>query len=213
MERRVIKFNLMGAIGVLLLIITAIVVITIFATNKNNAENKEKNGKDNPQQQIQENHDSYKEADIKETVNIEGQDTEIIVEPFESELKYKINLPSEKFYFDGNSEGKDIFKSLESDSILMEIFKTEGGYKEKTEELINMQAERRNNNESYRMNALDLNGKLCYVDQEKREDGFHFNYYIQNDESYYTVQVKCDEYFVNQLLPIVDKMVENFQIM
>lgn len=212
MERRVIKFNLMGAIGVLLLIIASIVGITIFATNKNNSENKNKNSK-NQQQQIQENPDAYKEADMKESVEINGEKVEFIVKPFESELKYKMNLASEKFYFDKNVEGKDIFKSLESDTIEMVIFKNEEGFKDKSEELIVNQAQRMRENETYRMNAIDLNGRLCYVDQEKLEDGLHFNYYIENQDSYYTVQVRCDESFAGQLILIVDKMLESFQIM
>lgn len=209
MEKRVIKFNLMGAIGVLILIIAAIVGITVFVASRNNSDNKEKNS----QQIQQQDADSYKEVDMKETVEIDGEKTEFIVKPFESELKYKMNLATEKFYFDANIDGKDIFKSLESDSILIEIFKTEGDYKEMGENLINGQNERRSNNDSYRMNAIDLNGKLTYIDQEKKEDGFHFNYYIEGQDSYYTVQIRCDESFVNQVLPVVDKMLQSFEIM
>ncbi len=208
MERRVIKFNLMGAIGVLLLIIASIVGITIFATNKNDSENK--NNKN--QQQIQENPDTYKEADMKESVEVNGEKVEFIVKPFESELKYKVNLASEKFYFDKNVEGKDIFKSLESDTIEMVIFKIEEGFKGKSEELIVNQAQRMKENETYRMNAKNLNGRLCYAEQEKQEDGVHFNYYIENQDSYFIVQVRCDENFANQLIVIVDKMLESFQI-
>ena len=215
MERRVIKFNLMGAIGILLLIIAAIVGITIFATNKNNTGSKEKKDENEPQQQqIQENQDSYKEADMKETVNIDGQDTEIIVEPFESELKYKMNLPSEKFYFEGNSEEKDIFKSLESDSILMEIYKTEGGFSERAEELRAGQAERIKNNETYRMNALALKeDSLYYVEHEKRDNKLYYSYYVEGENCYYTIDVQFEEQFSEQIIPVVLNMIKSFEIM
>lgn len=215
MERRVIKFNLMGAIGVLLLIIATIVGITVFAINKKNGSNKESNPKNQQQQQqqIPENTDAYKEIDMKESVDIGGEKVELIIKPFESELNYKMNLASEKFYFDKNEDGKDIFKSQESDSILMEISKVDQGFNDKKESLINGQTERRGINESYRMNAIDINGKLVYIDQEKIDGVFYFNYYINKDDMYYIVNVHCDDSFTNNLVPVIDAMLNSFEIM
>lgn len=210
MERKVIKFNLMGAIGVLILIIAFVIGITVFITNKSNSENKNKK---QSQQQIQENRDDYKEVNEKQSVQINGQKIEYIVKPFESKLKYKINLPSEKFYFEGNTEGKDIFKSLESDSISMEIFKNDTGFKYKSEELIVNEAQRMKDNKTYKLKAINLNGRLCYIEQEELSEELYLNYYIENKEEYYTIKVRCDNSFSVQLIPILDNMIKSFKIM
>ena len=213
MERRVIKFNLMTAIVVCTLIILAIIGIIWFAVNRNSGKNTSK--KEKNQQQVIENKEEYNELDEKATVDIDGEDVEITMKKFVSELNYKMNYAADKFYFDGNRELKDVFKSLESDTIIVEISKTDEGFKAKSEDLVSGQSERRKANESYRSNAVELNGKICPIEQEQKETEFNFNYYIpvENSDAYYTVNVRCAQQFIDSTIPVVDKMMESFEIM
>lgn len=210
MERRVIKFNLMGAICVLILIISLIVGIIVFAINKHNGNNNKPT--ENSSKQLQENKESYAELDTKEKILINNEEVEVTLRVFESKLGYKINYAIDKFYIDSKTEEKDVLKSLESDTILLEITKENGNFKEKTEELIANQSAKRKNNSTYRMNAKSLNEKdIYYWETEEIENKIHKKYYVQNNETYYLISLSCDKQFSNEIIPIVDKMIESIK--
>lgn len=209
MERRVIKFNLMGAIFVLILIISIIVGIIIFAINKNGGDKENKNDSTSG---IQENKDSYAELDTKEKVLINNENVEVTMRTYESKLGYKSNYAIDKFYIDSQTEEKDVLKSLESNTIALEITKGEGNFKEKSEELIANQAEKRKSNASYKMNAKSLNEKdVYYWEVEEVENNISKKYYVQNGDSYFLVLLNCDKQFANEIIPIVDKMIESIK--
>ena len=61
----------------------------------------------------------------------------------------------------------------------------------------------------------DLKLKICPIEQEQKETEFNFNYYIpvENSDAYYTVNVRCAQQFIDSTIPVVDKMMESFEIM
>lgn len=208
MERRVIKFNLMGAIGILLLIIGSIVGIVVFVSHNNNSTN------DKKVNQTVENKDDYKEVETKQIVRINGRDTEVTFNRYESKnLKYAMNYAPENFYFDESQQDKDIFGSLESSTIMIEVSKNEQGSTSKSDEIVNGQYEKHMSNYTYRLCRLNVGDKVCYGEQEINEGILYYNYYIEYGNIYYAIKLQCGEQFKEAITPIFDRMVGSFEIM
>lgn len=208
MERRVIKINLVGAICVLILIIAAIVGIIVFAVSRNKGGNTKKD--ENHQEEIQQINEN-KEADNKEQIEIEGQAQEIAMKNYESSLRYKINYATDNFYIDENLKDKDVFKSLESDTVYIEIEKIEDGFVDKSRELITSEANKRKEDSTYRMETVDLNGRLCYIESYLKDEDVCMNYFIEKEQSYYHARVHIGKEFINTNQPIIEKMMSSFR--
>lgn len=208
MERRVVKLNLVGTICTLILIILIIVGIIVFAIKMSN---KDKNQDGSSQQNSEEV--QTEENEIKETVIINGQKQEITMKKFISDFSYKMNYDSSKFYIDKSIKDKDVFKSLESDTVLIEVEKFNEGFKDKSQEIITSEVNKKRENSTYTLDAKNLNNRLCYVEQVTKEDNLFITYTIENKESYYIINVKIGKEFIETNKPIIEKMIESFRVM
>lgn len=207
MERRVIKINLVGAICVLILIIAAIVGIIVFAISRNKGDANKDNNQQEETQQMPDN----KESEIKEQIVIDGQTQEITMKKYESGLRYSINYAMDNFYIDKSSKDKDIFKSLESDTVFVEIEKIEDGFVDKSRELITSEASKKNEDASYNMDTINLNGRLCYIERYTKDENMYMDYFIEKEKSYYHVKVQIGKEFIKTNQPIIEKMMLSFR--
>lgn len=209
MGGKVIKFNLMGAICVLILIIAIIVGIIIFATKPKNEENKNSKAKQNS---AQEDKNSYNELDTKETIKINGEDKEITMRTYEKGVEYKINYDVDSFFVNDSDKNKQLLESLVSDSIIVEIQKNEG-FKDKQNELITNNSNNTAKGKLYNLETKDLKGHLCYIETEEDEMYVYKNYYIEDETEYYLIKARCGKDFADLNMPVIEKMVESFKIL
>ena len=216
MERKVIKINLMGAIFVLVLIVAIIVGIIVFAIKS--GSNKESNNKNNEETEQNskfsvnkvEDKEAYEEVDKKEDVVIDGESKEITLRDYHNP-RYEFSYDVDGFYKDPHVKDKDSFKSLVSDTISIDVTFCKEGFKNKAKELLNGIADKRAENSQYNVTTKDINGKLCYIEELEKENGVKRNYYIENGDAYFLLNINCGKEFVKNQLPIIEKMVESFE--
>lgn len=211
MGGKVIKINLMGAIGVVLLIIASIIGIIVFVnSNKNNNNSNSK--QNNSQNTIVDDKSSYKELDRKEIVIINGLNKEVTFRTYEKFPQYKIDYAVDSFYVDDRDEFKQYFESQVSDSIVIEISKTIG-YQEKRNELITYEEQRKGENNKYKVEKKEINGHECYLETKDDDRDVLRNYYIESENEYFAVKIRCGKEYADTTIPIIEKMMETFQIM
>ena len=175
MEKRVIKFNLVGAIFVIILIILTIVGIVIIATKpKNNNDNFDSNN------QLEQNNDIDENKEIKADVMIQGTKREIIMKTCKGSYGYTMQYDINSFYVEKDVNGVDKFNSLYSDTVNISVLKSSGIYEEEIE---------KNTNEKIN------------------------TYYIKSYDGYFVVQVNCGLGFEDMLWPVIEKMIETFEIL
>ena len=215
MERRVIKFNLVGAIFVLILIIAAVSGIIIFAIKSQKDNNDDKNEKQMKISEEQEKKD--KEADelnkeYKEKILIDNQEHWMTLKKFKSSLGYKMKYDVESFYIENNDIEVDEYKSLYTDTISLKISKSTEDFSDKTESIIKESAEKIRNNSTYKLEQMDINGDLCFKESmvENGVDNI-ITYYIQADNGFFVVQAHCGTELKETMIPIIDYMVKTFE--
>lgn len=211
MERRVIKINLVGLICTVILIISAIVGIIAFAISHGN-DGSGKGNSDKGKETLDEVQQSNEniENNIKEVVTIGNETREISLKRFDSKLNYNMNYANEIFYIDKNSNEKDLLKSLESDTVYIEIERFEDGFVKKSSELISNEVKKMKADDSYRMDTKDLNGRLCYIEQYKKDEDLYMDYFIENGKSYYHAKIHIGKAFIDMDKPIIEKMMLSF---
>lgn len=210
MGGKVIKFNLMGAIGILIIIIAVIVGIITFTTRgKSNKDNKEENDK---KEVVEQDKESYNELDRKELVTIKGLNKEISLRTYERNSEFKIEYDVDSFYVDDRDQNKLYFESLISDSILIEIQRN-AGFKNKSNELISYERERKEENDTYKLENKNFNGHSCYIETKEDDRDVMKNYYIESGNEYYYIRVLCGKEYKDTMMPIIEKMIETFKIM
>ena len=215
MERKVIKINLMGAIFVVILIIAVIVGVIVFAI-KSSYDNESADNDDRKKQKIEssfnqtDDKEEYKEVDKKENVEIEGESKEITLRDYHNP-RYTFSYDVDGFYKDPHIKDKDSFKSLVSDTIFIDVTFFNEGFKAKAKELLEQTSAKKAENNQYSVKTKDINGKLCYIEEIEKENGVKRNYYIENGDAYFLLEVSCGKEFVKNHLPVVEKMVESFE--
>lgn len=210
MGGKVIKFNLMGAIGVLILIITVIVGIVVFATRGKKDENKNQSDKQNV---VKEEKNGYTELDTKENAQINGITKELTMRKFESKLGYKMDYDVDSFYIDNKENGMDVIKSLVSDTVEVKITLVNDYYNDLVRVLYANVDAMKKQYPSYELNQINNDKITCLIENKKTNDSVQKTYFIKNNRGYYEIKATCGIDFENTVIPIIDKMVESIEIM
>jgi len=142
MQGKVIKFNLVGGICVLIIIISIIVASIIyipklFSSKKDESklENSSNSSIDNQKEQIV--NQIQDEAEYKEIININGQDEEITMKKFVSEYGYSMKYDVNSFYINKEVKEVDMFSSLYSDTVYINVSYNNENFDEKISKLKN----------------------------------------------------------------------------
>lgn len=212
MEKRVIKFNLVGAIFVIILIILAIVGIVIIATKpKNNNDNFDSNN------QLEQNNDIDENKEIKADVMIQGTKREIVMKTCKGSYGYTMQYDINSFYVEKDVNGVDKFNSLYSDTVNISVLKSSGIYEEEIEKLrLNSNTMITNNiniTDGYEIEEKVINGLKVNIKKEKNTNEKINTYYIKSYDGYFVVQVNCGLGFEDMLWPVIEKMIETFEIL
>ena len=212
MEKRVIKFNLVGAIFVIILIILTIVGIVIIATKpKNNNDNFDSNN------QLEQNNDIDENKEIKADVMIQGTKREIIMKTCKGSYGYTMQYDIISFYVEKDVNGVDKFNSLYSDTVNISVLKSSGIYEEEIEKLrLNSNTMITNNiniTYGYEIEEKVINGLKVNIKIEKNTNEKINTYYIKSYDGYFVVQVNCGLGFEDMLWPVIEKMIETFEIL
>ncbi len=201
---KVIKINLMGAIGTIILIICVIIGIVVFV-NKNKSSNSKKDNNN-----IILEKEKYSEIDITEEVYIKGETKNITMRTVKSPLKYKINYDVDSFYFKREGD-TDKFESNVTETSEIIIKKNQQGFEEKVKELIESEQEKKSKDNTYILDSKKINGKTCYIEEFVKDNSLNRYYYIAKDDDYYEIQTKCGLNFAESIVPITEKMMESFE--
>lgn len=213
MERRVIKFNLVGAICILILIIAGIVGIVMLTINLSKNIGK-KPDSTSAQQQPERVEEPNQSNEIKDKIVVNGEEKEITLKKYVNEDNmFEMLYETSRFYVETTTNDKVVFKSAESDTISLEIQKFDQGFKDKSQEIIVNEAKKMRENETYSLEAKDLNGRLCYVEEETKDEDLYITYTIEKEERYYIVNVKIGKDFVESNKQIIQRMMRTFRIM
>ena len=221
MQGKVIKFNLVGGICVLIIIISIIVVSIIyipklFSSKKDESklENSSNSSIDNQKEQIV--NQIQDEAEYKEIININGQDEEITMKKFVSDYGYSMKYDVNSFYINKEVKEVDMFSSLYSDTVYINVSYNNENFDEKISKL-------KNNKDKKSKEAGTLkydivlerlpNHKEVYCEVKERVDTYIYTMYIEkNVEGYYIVQVYCGSRIKDRVMPIIERMIESFDI-
>lgn len=213
MERRVIKFNLVGAICILILIIAGIVGIVMLTINLSKNIGK-KPDSTSAQQQPERVEEPNQSNEIKDKIVVNGEEKEITLKKYVNEDNmFEMLYETSRFYVETTTNDKVVFKSAESDTISLEIQKFDQGFKDKSQEIIVNEAKKMRENETYSLEAKDLNGRLCYVEEETKDEDLYITYTIEKEERYYIVNVKIGKDFIESNKQIIQRMMRTFRIM
>lgn len=207
MEGKVIKFNLVGAICVIIFIVLAIVGIVVFAINgndirKNNIDDDKHTEVRNSEQEV---------LEYEKTIMINGQEQKFNFKTYKSKLGYKIDYDIDSFYIDYT--GKDEFKSLYTNDIFMNISKVNEDFSKKTESLIKESSNKMKENSNYSINQINLHGKLCIREENIDGNNTLVNYYIEDSKGYFVIEFVCGKELKDSMIQIVDEMVKTFEFM
>lgn len=217
MQGRVIKFNLMGAIFVLILIIAIIVAAIVYVPKLINSQ-KEKNETNNSGVES-ENTGVSKEIDeekvYKETVTLNGIEHEIAMKNCKGSFGYSMKYDVERFYVEKDIRGIDYFNSLYSDTIFIHVSEKNAKYEEKVK-VLNSNKEA-NSQEAgvieYDVTEEDVNGLEAVCETKRRADGVMYTYYIKKDNnSYLVMQIHCGEAFEEMTMPVIEKMMGSLEV-
>ena len=211
MERRVIKFNLMGAIFVLLLIIAAIVGIIVFAINASNGKIRDKKIKED----IQEQQEAQKndQMEVREKIIVGNEQKEITMRTHISKLKYRMNYDVDSFYIIDDDSSIDRYSSQYTDAIYLNVTKSTDPFVNKVNELITISGKNKTEDPSYKLSELNINGKLCYVERAPKDKEIFINYYIEANEGFYIIETHCGEELQEVTLATIEKMIMSFEEM
>ena len=237
MERRVIKFNLVGAICILILII-ALVIGLIIGIPK--LINQGKNNKNEVQEIKQSNEEKEEVKEIDESQEYvekikypDGSETESIMKYCKSDLGYAMKYDCHLFYPEKNVENSDDYLSLFSNTILITVEKCNEKF-EDAEKFMHMERERlekeyisaiRNTNQStntqnniidqseFKVEPIQINDATGIKSIFTTTDGAEYIYCIKiNDEEYYKIKVNCSAVFKAEQIPIIEYMINTFEI-
>ena len=203
MERRVIKFNLVGTI-IVGSIIAVIRTINLLDLGKKNNEN------NTSQEQTSE---QPAEPEVKDKIKINGEIQEIVINTHRSEkLLYTLSYVPEFFEIERVSNQKEIIKLKETEDVTIEIERFAEGFINKSEELITSEAKKKREDSSYSMNTVNLNGRLCYIEKRIKDEDLYMEYTIEYEQSYYVVNIHIAKNYINEYQQIVEKMLNEFRV-
>lgn len=210
---RVIKFNLMGAICILILIIAIIIGIIKYVPKLFNDREINKTDKENISG---EHSEEQEEKKYKETININGDNIEIVTQNYKSAYGYSMKYDVNSFYVETDKNEMDCFNSLVSDTIYINVIKKDDAYNEKVERLnknIDKVSKEAGIVEYFVFNKV-INGINATCEVKKLADRSIYTYYLkESSNTYFIVQARLDKNFEERMLPIIDFMLESFEIL
>jgi len=216
MQGRVIKFNLMGAIFVFILIIAIIVAAIVYVPKIINSQ-KGKNETNNSGVET-ENAGISKEIDeekeYEETVEINGTKRIITMKNCAGSFGYSMKYDIESFYVEKDIRGMDYFNSLYSDTIFIHVSEENAKYEEKVQALISNKqvAAQEAGVTEYDVIEEKVNGVQAICETKRRVDGVMYTYYIKKDnDNYFIMQIHCGETFEEMVMPVIEKMIGSFE--
>lgn len=223
MERRVIKFNLVGAICILILIISLIAGLIIYIPKK---LNKMENNSSNSENQLDEKNEvtiNQVKTEEKTNVIIDGHEEEITTKTLNSSLGYSMKYDINNFYVESEMEQMDEYRSLLSNTIFINVEKVHGNLDAEREQIYQIAkfetSETKNSEKAViESGVVDeyLNENIPHIikSTNRTPTNIVYNYYIKADnENYYIVTLNCNTNFEKQMLPIMEKMIETFEIL
>lgn len=188
MQGRVIKFNLMGTIGVILIIIFIIVGI-IYGVTKDKKENrKEMQGE-------------------QHIVYINAEKTNITMKETTGSWGYKMKYDVDSFEIQKNIDGVDKFVCLKSDTVYINISRIDEQFNKSKI----MQTARE---EQKRVTETMINNMEIVKVTERDQEDFDCLYSIGNKEEncYYNIEIHCGDEFTETMMPIIEEMISTFVI-
>lgn len=221
-EGKVIKFNLMGAIGVLILIIAVIVglVIGIPKLKNNDNEQGEVNNSSGEQKETKESEED-KEKEIKRNIIVNGDEQEIDLKEFTSSLGYTMYYDIEKFYIENKEDTPvDRYESLYSNSIIFLVSKRAMNYEDNVEALnARMQGSSNLNDTSsevsYNIEETKI-GNSRAIEEITIDPAQYIMTYIvedKNDEkNCFYIEIRFNRQFEETILPVVREMLKTFEV-
>lgn len=200
MESRTIKISLVKVVICLILIVTIVVVaIKLFKKKDINITQEAEN-----QIITYEQNTVDEEKEYIVDVLINGNNEQITMKTCKGTFGYLMKYDVYQFYVEKNVDNKDEFKSLVSDTIYMSVEKKDESYDELKEKFISQEKEI--GEEFY------INGKKAFKLVSELSDKKYFEYYIENDNRYFIIIGNCGLNFQSNVMPIMEKMVESFEI-
>jgi hypothetical protein len=195
------------------LIIAGIVGIVMLTINLSKNIGK-KPDSTSAQQQPEHVEEPNQSNEIKDKIVVNGEEKEITLKKYVNEDNmFEMLYETSRFYVETTTNDKVVFKSAESDTISLEIQKFDQGFKDKSQEIIVNEAKKMRENETYSLEAKDLNGRLCYVEEETKDEDLYITYTIEKEERYYIVNVKIGKDFIESNKQIIQRMMRTFRIM
>lgn len=188
MQGRVIKFNLMGAIGVLLIIILIIVGIIYGVTKDKNENSKEVQGE-------------------QHIVYINAEKTYITMKETIGSFGYKMKYDVDSFEIQKNINGVDKFMCLKSDTVYINISRIDEEFDKS--KLIETARE-----EQKKVTETMINNMEIVKVIERNQENFECLYSIGNSEKdcYYNIEIHCGNEFTGTMMPIIEEMISTFAI-
>ncbi|MBR2786128.1 MAG: hypothetical protein IKD76_01275 [Clostridia bacterium] len=235
MEKRVIKFSLVGVICVLIAIAVGIGALVyglsgtkgekvgekiidktaIEEQNTSKDEVAEKTSTSTKKDNTEKKKNSVKKevTEYTDTVVVNGEEQEVEFKVYKSNLGYQMAYDVSSFYVQYSDI--DEYKSLLTDTIYVNISKKKGDFDALAEELVNATNTRVQRNSGYTLSQNSINGKRAFKEMETDASGVtRVNYYIYsgNGEEYFVVNAVCGKEVKDYTLAVVDKMVETFKV-
>lgn len=222
MQGRVIKFNLIGAICVLIAIITIIVMVIVHFVGKDDTNNSSTTN--NETANVNDNNSKIginvleTKSKIKENVTINGQKTEVLMEKFESVLGYSMNYSIDNFFIMHDAETEeesDDFASLKSNTITINISKHYEDFAEISEEILVKDINDFEGNTVKQYNSFRTYINTIEIVKERivSEEQIQLNYYMKSEEGYFLVEAKIGLEFIASVEPVLEKMLNSFEIL
>ena len=175
------------------------------------AKSKNKNENSNNSNQAEQNNEIDENKEIREDVMIQGAKREIIMKTCKSSYGYTMEYDVNSFYVEKDVNGMDEFNSLYSDTVKISVLKSSGNYEDEIEKLKSNSSNI--DTEKYEVEEKVVNGLNINIKKKNKPDEKIYTYYIKSYDGYFVVQVNCGLEFENMMWPIIEKMVESFEIL
>lgn len=221
MEGKVIKLNFIGTILIIIVIIALIVSGVVFTVKNNNKNNENQNSEENGNTVSNLNEDDInientniddnskkknvidEDKEYIQKVIVNGNEQDVTMKICKGTFGYSIKYDVNSFFVEKDKDGVDVFNSLYSNTIYMNISLEKGDFDELAQKLINENG----------AIELEINNIRTIKTTQAKTDENIVTYYISNsDQDYFVVSTHCGTGFENIINPIMDVMIDSFEI-
>ena len=220
MEKKVIKFNLVGTICIFLLLIAIIVGLVVGIPKIRNKSNNKNETEKQKQEQL-ERIDEKKEYNQK--ISLEnGKERECRMKYWKSKFGYAMLYDADSFKVVNKNNRLDDYISLYSNRVGIIVEKKEAKFEnvysqleEEGNRIIEEDKEDyKNNTAKFKVDKVKINNYEVVKRTSNLTKNTEINYAIKKDDNtYYYITVYCSKDFEKEFLPIMEAMVESFEIL